>query len=142
MSIASDIKSTFLNITKNESNEGSIPKNLSQIAHNFKSTPTIIAKDLKIEGNIVGTGSLEIEGNIRGIIHGNSVILREEGVIEGEVIADSLNIRGRFNGNVRAKNVSISSRAKITGIIEYGTLSVEDGAYIDGQFKQLEKISS
>jgi cytoskeletal protein CcmA (bactofilin family) len=142
MSIAS-LKSALSDIaTKSNTNDGSIGKKLESISSNFKSTPTIIARDLKIEGNIFGTGFLEIEGNIKGTINGNSVVLREEGIIEGEVIAESLSLRGRFNGTIRAKNISITSKARVTGMIEYGSLSVEDGAFIDGQFKQLGKSSS
>ena len=55
-------------------------------------------------------------------------------------MAESLTIRGKVHGTIRSKNVNISSKARITGYIEYGSLSVEDGAFIDGQFKQLAKV--
>lgn len=138
MSIAS-LKSKFSDLVKNNSTSDSFTKSLNQISTNFKSTPTIIAKDLKIEGNIFGSSVIEIEGTIIGTIKGNSVVLHEEGNIEGEVVAESLSIRGKFNGTIRAKNITIASKARITGLIEYGSLSVEDGAYIDGQFKQTAK---
>lgn len=142
MSIAS-LKSIFSNLSKSSSpNEGSITKKLESISTSFKTTPTIIARDLKIEGNILSSGLVEIEGHVKGTINGNSVVLREDGIIEGEILAESLSIRGKFNGTVRAKNISITSKARITGLIEYGSLSVEDGAFIDGQFKQLDKASS
>ncbi len=141
MSIA-NLKAVFSDLAKSSnSNDGSIGKKLESISSNFKSTPTIIARDLKIEGTIVGTGIIEIEGTIKGTINGNSVILREDGVIEGEVMAESLSLRGRFNGTIRAKNISITSKARVTGLIEYGSLSVEDGAFIDGQFKQIGKTA-
>jgi cytoskeletal protein CcmA (bactofilin family) len=141
MSIA-NLKAVFSDLAKSSnSNDGSIGKKLESISSNFKSTPTIIARDLKIEGTIVGTGIIEIEGTIKGTINGNSVILREDGVIEGEVMAESLSLRGRFNGTIRAKNISITSKARVTGLIEYGSLSVEDGAFIDGQFKQIGKTT-
>jgi len=142
MSIAS-FKSAFSDLAKtSNSNDGSLGKKLESISTNFKSNPTIIARDIKIEGDIIGTGFIEIEGNIKGTINGNSVVLREEGVIEGEVTAESLNLRGKFNGTIRAKHISITSKAKVTGLIEYGSLSVEDGAFIDGQFKQIGKNSN
>jgi cytoskeletal protein CcmA (bactofilin family) len=136
MSIAR-IKSKFSDLLKANSHNESFSKSLNQISANFKSTPTIIAKDLKIEGQISGSNVIEIEGNIIGAIRGNSVVVHEEGNIEGEIIAESLTIRGKFNGTIRAKNINIASKAHITGYIEYGYLSVEDGAFIDGQFKQL-----
>jgi cytoskeletal protein CcmA (bactofilin family) len=60
-------------------------------------------------------------------------------VVEGVIIAEVLSIRGKFDGAIRAKNLNIAAKAKITGTIEYDLLSVEDGACIDGQFKRLEK---
>lgn len=135
------IVNKFSDLLKTGSNDSSLSKTFETLSSNFKSTPTIIARDLKIEGTLNSSGLIEIEGNIKGNINGNSVVLREDGIIEGEVIAESLNIRGKFNGTVRAKNISITSKAKVTGLIEYGSLSVEDGAYIDGQFKQLTKTS-
>jgi cytoskeletal protein CcmA (bactofilin family) len=118
------------------SNEGSITKKLEILSSNFKRTPTIISRDITVEGNLTSTGIIEVEGNIKGTINGNSVILREECFVEGVIISESLNIRGRFEGSIKAKNISISSKARVHGEIEYNSLSVEDGACIDGQFKR------
>lgn len=139
MSIA-NIKSKVISVAQsNSSNDNSISKKLEVISSNFKTTPTILARDLKIEGEISSSGLVEIEGKINGTIKGNSVILREEGFVEGTIIAETLNIKGSFEGNIKAQNINIASKAKVTGNIEYGSLSVEDGACIDGQFKRLEK---
>lgn len=108
-----------------------------EILSNFKSTPTIISKDLKIQGELFSGGVIEIQGAINGTINGNSVILREDGAITGTVFAENFNIRGRFEGNIKAKYISISGKAKVRGEIEYESLSVEDGANIDGYFKKI-----
>lgn len=120
----------------NTVNNNSVGKKIGAITSSLKSTPTIIARDLIVEGQVNSGGLIEIEGTIRGTINGNSVVLREEGVIEGLVYAEFLNIRGRFEGSIKAKNISVSSKAKIIGDIEYDSLAVEDGASIDGQFKK------
>lgn len=104
-----------------------------------KATPTILSNDLEIQGDLVSQGLIEIEGKVKGVIKGNSVIIREDGLVEGEIISQSLNIRGKFQGNIKAKNISISSKATVNGNIEYNTLCVEDGASIDGQFKKIEE---
>ncbi len=138
MSIA-NLKSKFSDLVKNTSTSDSFTKSLNQISTNFKSTPTIIARDLTIEGDLVSANVVEIEGTIKGTIKGNAVVVHEEGIVEGEIVAESLSVRGKVSGNIRAKNINIASKARITGLIEYGLLSVEDGAFIDGQFKQLAK---
>ncbi len=105
--------------------------------NNFKSVPTIVSKDLVVEGEVVSLGLIEIEGKIKGKLKGNSVVLREDGFIEGTLIAESATIRGRFEGNIHAQNIVISAKAVVFGNIEYCSLIVEDGASIDAQFKKI-----
>ncbi len=124
-------------VHNNQAKGGSIVKKLEAISANLKSTPTILAHDLKINGEISGSGLIEIEGAVKGTINGNSVIVREGGIVEGTIIAESLNIKGKFEGNIKAKNISIEGKATVMGEIEYSSLSVEDGACVDGQFKKL-----
>jgi len=119
------------------SSDNLIGRKLEVMSSGFKTTPTILARDLSVEGNITSAGMIEVEGSIKGSIQGNSVILREECFVEGSITAESLIIRGRFEGSIKAKNLSISSKARVQGDIEYDSLSVEDGACIDGKFKRL-----
>lgn len=120
----------------------SIVKKLEKISSsNFKITPTIIARDLTVEGNLNSSGVIEIEGNVKGTVSSSSIILREDCFVEGAIIAETLDIRGRFEGSIKAKNINISNKARVHGEIEYESLSVEDGASIDGQFKRLKESS-
>lgn len=114
--------------TKKPEKKATTPKNI---------TPTIIAKDLKLEGQILSEGKMEIEGMIRGNIKGNSIVLLPQGSIEGDVEAESFSVRGNFVGNIKANNVNIGQKAELTGTIEYSTLSVEDGASVDAKFKKI-----
>ena len=128
---------SFFNSLKNGSNSDAFGKTIEQMTVSFKSMPSIISKDTKIEGQITSSGVIEIEGHIKGHINSNLIVIREEGLVEGEIFADSINIRGNFDGTIKARNINVFSKAKITGTIEYQSLSVEDGASIDGQFKQV-----
>ena len=103
-----------------------------------KSTPTILSKDLKVEGELLSSGTIEIEGYVNGTVKSNHLTIREDGCIEGNIAADHLIVKGKFNGSVKAKHISISSKAQVNGNIEYEILSVEDGASIDGQFKKMD----
>lgn len=135
MPIAS-LHAKIVSIDNSSVNDNIVAKKLEAISPSFKSTPTILARDLTIEGEVMSLGLVEIEGKIKGIIRGNSVILRENGIVEGEIHAQSLSIRGSFNGKIYATNIDISSKARVMGEIEYASLSVEDGACIDGNFKK------
>lgn len=125
------------NNNSNASNDNGLAKKIEVISASLKNTPTILARDLKVEGEINSSGLLEIEGMIKGKIVGNSVILREEGFVEGEIFAESLSLRGHFEGKIKAAHLNISSKAKVHGEIEYESMSVEDGACIDGNFKKI-----
>jgi cytoskeletal protein CcmA (bactofilin family) len=133
----------FSSSLKSGNNSELFSKSIEHMTSSLKSMPSIIAKDTNIDGDIKSSGVIEIEGKITGKINSNSVIIREDGLVEGEIIADSINIRGKFIGNIKSRTINIFSKAKIKGTIEYQSLSVEDGACIDGQFKQLaEKKTS
>lgn len=139
--LKSKVNSMIQNNSSDNDNNKSIGRKIETISANFKSTPTILAKDLRIEGDISSAGLIELEGFVKGNIKGNSVIIREGGSMEGELVAESLSVKGKFTGTIRAKNINISSKAHISGVVEYCSLSVEDGACIDGQFKQVESVN-
>ncbi|MFT7087284.1 MAG: cytoskeletal protein CcmA (bactofilin family) [Rickettsiales bacterium] len=127
---------SFTGSLKKGNNSDSLGK-VIEYKGNSKSMPSILAQDIKIDGEIHSSGVIEIEGSIKGIVKSSSIIIRESGSVEGEINADSINIRGLFSGNIKARNINVFSKAKVTGNIEYCSLSVEDGASIDGQFKQI-----
>ena len=130
-----------MSISKVISSAKSQNKTFSVKSPSLKSTPTIISRDVYLEGEIKSSGVVEVEGKIKGTINGNVVVIRESGFVEGTISADSIIIKGEINGNLSSKTASIASKAKIVGNIEYGTLSVEDGACIDGNFKRISKES-
>ena len=61
--------------------------------------------------------------------------------MEGNINCESINIHGSFSGDIKANNINIFKNAEINGNIEYDSLSVEDGASIDGQFKKISEKS-
>lgn len=104
-----------------------------------KSNPTVLARDLEIEGQIVSQGIIEIEGKIKGTLKGGAVIIRETGIVQGEIFAENTQIKGNFQGKLHSKTIAVASKAVVNGEIEYSTLSVEDGASIDGNFKKIQE---
>lgn len=102
--------------------------------------PSIIASDLKIIGNLMCSGSVEVEGEIEGNVTCGNVTIRRTGSIKGDVTADLVQIDGEVNGLVKGRNITLSETGRITGMIMYEALSVKDGAYIDGQCKSTDKL--
>jgi|GEM_PF-2798949 len=102
--------------------------------------PSIIAADLRIVGNLMCSGSVEVEGEIEGNVTCGNVTIRRTGSIKGDVTADIIQVDGEINGLVKGRNITLSETGRITGMIMYEALSVKDGAYIDGQCKSTDKM--
>ena len=107
-----------------------------------KGNTSIISKDLSIKGNLKSEGLLEIEGKIDGDIDGNVITLRETAVVNGNIIAKVVNVKGKFDGIIKSERINISGRADIRGTLEYVSLCVEDGASIDGELKRVNDVKN
>ena len=102
-------------------------------------TPSIISSDMKVVGNLQSGGDVQIEGSVEGDIEGRTVTIGEKAHINGLVNAETANILGRINGRIIAAVVRIAKTANVQGEINYQTLSVEDGAMIDGLIRRKEQ---
>lgn len=100
--------------------------------------PSIISRDLNILGNLVSDGFVEIEGKIEGNIICNSATIRQYGVVKGDIVAEQVQIDGEVRGLIKARHVRVAETGKVTGIVMYETLSIKDGAFIDGQCKNTD----
>lgn len=105
----------------------------------IKENPSIISKDLELVGNVKSKGSIEVEGSINGDIEADTVSIRESGRISGNVKAKVINVKGLFDGVAICEKINISDTAKITGEINYISLSADYGASINSQLKRIEK---
>lgn len=105
----------------------------------IKENPSIISKDFEIVGNLKSKGSVEIEGLVKGDIDADSVTIREDGKVNGNIKTNVLNVKGFFNGTVYCEKINISDTAKISGEINYNSLSADYGASINCQLKRTDK---
>jgi cytoskeletal protein CcmA (bactofilin family) len=99
------------------------------------SPKNILTPDVEIKGNIKFTGELTLEGKLEGEIHADGTLfLGENGVINGNVNANNVVVRGKINGNVVAKEkIEIKSKAELFGDIRAARLSVEEGVTFVGK---------
>ena len=94
--------------------------------------PSIISADVVMRGNINSVGEIQFDGTLEGDIKANSLIIGEKASVKGEVICEAVTVRGRVEGGIRAKSVSLASTAHIMGDILHSSLSVESGAHFEG----------
>src|SRR5436189_634180 len=95
----------------------------------------VLNSDVEIKGNLKFTGELLFEGKLEGEVNADGVLqLGENGVINGNVTAQSVIVRGKLNGNVNAKDkIEIKSKAELFGDIKAAKLAIEEGVTFVGR---------
>jgi cytoskeletal protein CcmA (bactofilin family) len=101
---------------------------------------TVISRGVKIEGKLSCSGSIRLDGEVQGDISSQStVIVGENGKVNGQINAESITIGGKVTGTIRAKEkVMLESKGNLKGDIITKTLSVDAGAVFNGNTKMGE----
>ena len=102
--------------------------------------PSIISSDLKIVGDLKSDGDIQIDGTVKGDIKGHMLTVGEQGKVDGSTVAETVRIFGTVNGRVQAKTVHLDKSARVTADISHETLTIEAGAYFEGQVQSLESV--
>lgn len=100
--------------------------------------PSIICAGMVLHGVLESPGDLQFDGCMDGEIRSPVLHVGEAAIIQGDVTADELTVRGRIRGTVRARKVLLCRGAHVEGDIWYGALTVENGAGGDATFHRLE----
>jgi len=103
-------------------------------------TPSVISADMNVLGNIVADGMLDIDGKIQGNVRCHTATIRSNGRVKGDVVAETVQIYGEVEGLVKARVVNLYNSARVIGVIMHESLSIEDGAFVDGKFKRTDKV--
>ena len=103
-----------------------------------RSGPSIISADVKMTGTIVSQGELDINGQIEGDVRASALTVGETGAVKGEVIAESVVIRGTVEGRIRGRKVQLCSGAKVRGDIFHASLAIEPNAIFEGAVKHAQ----
>ena len=103
--------------------------------------PSIISPDLKIIGDLKSSGDIQIDGRVEGDINSRLLTVGEQATVEGCIVADTVRISGTVLGQVRAKTVHLDKKARVTGDITHEILTMEAGAFFEGQVRRIEQTS-
>jgi cytoskeletal protein CcmA (bactofilin family) len=100
---------------------------------NLPSHLTIVAQGVEISGNLVTTGEVQLDGVLKGDIRCGALTIGEGGVLVGSVISERAVIRGSVQGLIHSKSAVLERTAQVTGDITHETLTVHEGAQLDGR---------
>lgn len=103
------------------------------------SIETLIGADTRIEGDIHFSGGLRIDGVVLGAITEpndtpSTLILSENGKVEGPITASKAVIYGNVTGPVKASQfIELQTKARIIGDVYYNSLEMHTGSVIEGK---------
>ena len=104
---------------------------------------TIIGPSVKIEGEFTSSGNLIVGGVISGKLSTTKHLKVDEGArIAADVKAGDAIIAGEIIGNLIVEGrLEILATAKIDGDIQTGSISIQQGAQLNGNFTMKDKNS-
>ena len=101
------------------------------------SSDLLLGAGAEFEGKLTFKGTVRIDAKFKGSIVTNDVlVVGEHARIDAEISCGTVVVEGEVNGNIRAKSaVELHKTAKVRGNVETSSLSVEKGAYLQGEMK-------
>lgn len=106
--------------------------------HRARTSPSILAPDLTVTGNIKTEGDIQVEGTIEGDIRAHLLTVGESATIRGEIVAEEVVVNGRVIGRVRGLKVRLTATARVEGDIIHKTIAIESGAHFEGSVQRQE----
>jgi cytoskeletal protein CcmA (bactofilin family) len=96
------------------------------------SAPSIISADLLVNGTLVSSGDIQIDGRVEGDVHSAGLVIGDKALIHGEILAEDVVVRGKVQGSIRARKVLLASTCHVEGNILHEAFAVEHGAFFEG----------
>lgn len=99
----------------------------------------LIGSGTRVEGNVIFSGGLRVDGNVRGNIIAEAdkpgtLVVSEQAQVEGEIRVPHVVINGMVNGPVNSTEyVELQAKANVTGDVYYNTLEMQLGAVVQGR---------
>lgn len=102
-----------------------------------ESSLTVISQKTKIVGTLEVQDEVHFFGHVMGEIKGapqSEIHLKEDSLVEGKVIGDTIIIEGFVKGEVIAqRKIRITALGKVFGTVQAPTLQIDPGAYFEAK---------
>ena len=132
---------------KNQSSkQNNITKTGDDLVNTKQTNVSIIDKDLVIDGTLSCKGRLLVNGQIKGELTGETIIIAEAGSVYSNAKVESITIGGIFEGEIHAsKELIILKTGKVAGRVICKDLIVESGGILNAEVtcktsKELETL--
>ena len=101
------------------------------------SVPSIISADLRINGDLICSGDVQVDGWVEGDIQSRNIVVGEGATVHGALQAETVRICGTVKGEIKADSVVLEKTAKVTGDVLHKSLTIAEGAQLEGMCKRL-----
>jgi cytoskeletal protein CcmA (bactofilin family) len=119
-------------ISRNEQAKPLAPPVAAPVKPERAETPSVIGVGVTLTGKITSPGFVQIDGQVHGEVCANTLVINATAIIQGDVFADSILVRGKITGNVRGRDVTLRATAHVEGTIFHKLLAVDTGATFEG----------
>ena len=96
---------------------------------------TLINEGTEIEGKVSFSGTVLLNGRVRGEIISNDVlVVGEKGAVNASIHAGIVEISGEVVGNISASDrIELRANCRVYGDIEAPVVIIDEGALLEGQ---------
>lgn len=98
---------------------------------------SVIAENLRIKGELISDGDVELKGIFEGDIVCRTLMVAEDACVIGSAAAEKVVIRGTVEGSIAGNRVTLTSSARVTGELVCQALSIDENAYFDGKSQRV-----
>tara|TARA_E500000178_G_C16959545_1_gene725325 strand:- start:111 stop:557 length:447 start_codon:yes stop_codon:yes gene_type:complete len=109
-------------------------KNTNMFINKSKgSSLSIITQGIDFTGEVNTEGDIHLDGNMKGTIKANEVVIGPNGSFEGEIISNLLIVSGKIKGKFNIKNLHIRKDGTLSGKAKYLIVTIDSGGKVLGE---------
>ncbi len=101
-------------------------------------TRSVIDAWLMITGNLQSEGEVQVDGQINGDIRCAHLTVGRDAMVNGNITAEEVVVRGKVRGVIRANRVILQDSAHVDSEIFHKKLSIEEGACFEGTSRRCD----
>ena len=103
----------------------------------------LIGNGTTIKGEINATGDIRVDGTIIGTLKSTGkIVIGQQGLVEGEVICNNIEVSGRIKGIVRVEELTtLRSTSRLEVELYTKQLLIEVGAIFTGKCDMSQKVA-
>lgn len=107
---------------------------------NASESRLIVGPNIKLKGvEIEDCDTLVVEGYVEASMDSRVIEISETGVYKGTVEIDTAIVKGRFEGELTARDrLIVHETGDVKGTIRYGRLAIDEGGRVHGDLDELD----